>query len=370
MTRRRLVDVTRSLDRLAELLGTNPARGDRFGRWLDDQEGQVPDETAARTMLRLPQLLLDRVDAVAAATGARRSGVLRKALDLGLGELRARGLRRPLPELTATGASVGLRFADEVLAAADELLLTLQGSEPFLASTSATRSGVLRVAIALGVDELEARAGLRVVAVVRDGEVVDVGADTDADGDRVDLRSTSPEALAVVRRRLQPARRRVVDAGRDQDIEAAIADPTGAALLQLALRYGGVPGAVVTTEVVGRVAAARAVLPGGRERAGSEHVDRGGEVAAVSALAVELEVEPDVPGFLNGYWLRVLPPDLAELVDQVAQAGHIGPTASLLRALRAVVQIGGHAHLSAGRWTADELAPLVAQVEEALAPKP
>lgn len=103
---RRPLDVTAALDRLAELVNDNPERRQRFDAWLE--ELPVAD---VQTAIRLPQAVLDRADAL----------VEKLAAD---------------PVLTAMGGP--------------------------------TRSGVLRLAIALGLEQLEkgATRGPRVANLV------------------------------------------------------------------------------------------------------------------------------------------------------------------------------------------------------------
>jgi hypothetical protein len=148
VTRRRtrggLVDVTGSLDRLAELLGDNPDRAERFGAWLDEQEDDVPkDERDKMTGIRLPPTQLTRADALA-------------------------NLLAEDPEIGAMGP--------------------------------VSRSGVLRLALAEGLDAIEQRRARRLWVLVEDGKVTatTTTAPPKRGGAFVELRSTSVEALAVV----------------------------------------------------------------------------------------------------------------------------------------------------------------------------
>jgi predicted DNA-binding protein len=219
------------LDRVAEIVEA-PARAGRFARWLNPpelpagrSEGQRPIKPrhggppmpVDHTAIRLPKALLARVDEVALRTGdegatgraRNRSLTLRSAIGHGLAELRDVGLRAPVPVLTGEGPAsvVGVRLADAVLTLADELIPTLSALPAFATCSTANRSGVLRVAIVLGLDELERRHGA-VVALLRPhvafvsvvgGVVVQVADDaTRLRGEVVELRAPSAAALAAI----------------------------------------------------------------------------------------------------------------------------------------------------------------------------
>lgn len=168
MTRRargHLVDVTVTLDRLADLLGANPATADRFDRWLDEQDVNMRN---------------DDKNPSAARVAAR---------------------------FAASERATALRLPAGQLAQADALVAVLEGDPTIGAMGKVSRSGVLRLALAIGLDELARRYNLRRrVAVLPTGEARELSdSDELPEGSEiVEIVSASPKALDVVLGRVRP----------------------------------------------------------------------------------------------------------------------------------------------------------------------
>lgn len=179
---RRLVDVTRTLDRLAELLGDHPATADRFDRWLDDQENDMSDkDNASKPGDRLHQKVREASARAVAERFAREADV-----------------------------QTGIRLPVALISRADELARVIAAQDPVIGLMGpVTRSGVLRMALSIGLDELARRYGMTERLVIRaTGEIVLLGRDQDpGEGELVDIVGTTPEALAKILERIDYSNR-------------------------------------------------------------------------------------------------------------------------------------------------------------------